>query len=51
MFYPYTDNGPGWQIEIKITSNKNLSQEVRNMRSKLGELLGILNSGNDAETL
>ena len=43
IFYPYTDNGDGWKLEIKITSAKNLTHEIRSMRSKIGELLEALN--------
>lgn len=43
-FYPYTDLGAGWKLEIKITSTKSLSPEIRAMRSKLGELLETLNN-------
>jgi len=43
-FYPYTDNGDGWRLEIKITSTKKISQEVRNIRNQLGQLLDDLNS-------
>lgn len=47
IFYPYTDKGEGWQLEIKITSNKKLTPDVRDIRNKLADLLEIINEGNE----